>query len=43
VRRTSVEAVDQAMEVVDEDPATLGEAVVGMDPVVLGKAAVAEA
>jgi hypothetical protein len=43
VRRTSVEAVDQEMEVVGEDPATLGEVVVGKDPMAHGKAAVTEA
>jgi hypothetical protein len=43
VRRTSVEAVGEAVEAVIEDLATLGEAVVGEDPVALGEVAVAKA
>jgi hypothetical protein len=43
VGRTSVEAIGEAVEAVDEDLAVLGEVVVGEDPAALGEAAVAKA
>jgi hypothetical protein len=42
VGRTSVEAIGEAVEAVDEDLAVLGEVVVGEDPAALGEVAIAK-